>query len=615
MCGLFCYLGKKHIDLVAATDIIKHRGPDSNGFLQYRIDEDELIFSTPDIEETYKGSHLLFGFRRLAIIDLNERADQPFSSADQKYHVIFNGEIYNYKELKYELQSLGFNFQTSSDTEVLLQAYAAWGTACFEKFNGMWAIAILDIPNQKLICSRDRFGIKPMYYFIDNISKSFYFSSEIKQLFTVGVEKNINENVILDFLNKSILDHTQETFFKNIYSLKAGSYNEISLAENGEIKTTFYWKLQNNIEYQKLTYGQAVTEFKNLFFDSIRLRFRSDVPVGSCLSGGLDSSSIISTASKMFDFKINTFTATVSYSKYDEKLYAKMVSEKYKNISPTFCHLDHQFFLEEIDKLIHQHDEPFPSMGIVAQWLIMKKAKEQNVIVLLDGQGGDESLAGYRKFYAFYLKELLNDFHFCTFIKESFYLIKNKEFNFFNLLGLKRYLLKNDNKDYFSKEGKKLTSTLVFGLKSASTVQERSKLDIEKLSFPCLLKYEDRNSMAFSIETRIPFMDYRIVEFLYSLPTKYKIRNGYTKAILRDAMIDIIPDKIRKRISKLGFATPQNEWMNNELKSYFLQYFKTMRNPYLDHDHIYSTFQKNKNNNDFYFRIFCFEKWYQLHFG
>lgn len=614
MCGIFGYIGNKHIDLLSSTDVIKHRGPDSNGFLQYRIEKDELIFSDAHIDENWRGKHVLFGFRRLAIIDLDERSNQPFTSFDNKYHIIFNGEIYNYKELKSELCSLGFEFLTDSDTEVLLSAYIAWGTECFKKFNGMWALVILDIIEKKLIISRDRFGVKPLYFAIEDNGQSVYFASEIKQLFSAGVKKEINENVILDFLEKSILDHSQETFFNGIFSIKPASYNEISLMDIGPIKTSYYWSFNKGLNFRKISYENAVADFKSIFFDSIRLRFRSDVPVGSCLSGGLDSSSIVSSAATMLNHDINTFTAINSHIKYDEQKYAKLVSEKFQNVKPVICPIDYNMFLSEMDKILYHQDEPFPSMGLVAQWEIMKKSGKEQVKVLLDGQGGDELLAGYRKFYAFYLKELALDLHLFTFMKELYYLLKNSEFHFFNIRGIKRYLFVSKDKTFLSEKGKKLKSFSQIGLNSANTVRDRIKLDIEKFSYPCLLRYEDRNSMAFSIETRVPFMDYRLVEFLYELPTSYKIKNGMTKVILRDAMSGILPNQIKSRISKLGFATPQEEWMNNELKEYFIKYFQEMRNPYLNNENILLSFKNGKKDNDFFFRMLCFDKWYQLHF-
>lgn len=615
MCGIFGYLGNRHIDLLAVTDVIKHRGPDSNGFLQYKIDEDQLIFSDPHIDEKWRGKHVLFGFRRLAIIDINERSNQPFSSIDNKFHIVFNGEIYNYKELKTDLLELGVKFITDSDTEVLLNAYMTWGTDCFNKFNGMWALGILDMHNEKLIISRDRFGIKPLYFAIEDNGKSVYFASEIKQLFCAGVKKTNNENVILDFLEKSILDHSQETFFKDIFSIKPGSYNEISLGATGPFKTTLYWSLNDDFELKKISYSKAIIDFKSIFFDSIRLRFRSDVPVGSCLSGGLDSSSLVSTAAIMFNHDINTFTAINSYKNYDERYYANLVCDQFQNVKPVLCQIDYEFFLSEFDKILYHQDEPFPGMGLIPQWGIMKKSHEVNVRVLLDGQGGDELLAGYRKFYAFYLKELIASFHFITFVKEFYHLLKNRDFQFFNISGMKRYLIRSKDKSFLSEKGKQLKSYSEIGFFSSRNVQQRSKLDIEKYSYPCLLRYEDRNSMAFSIETRVPFMDYRLVEFLFSVPTKYKIRNGMTKSILRDAMTGIIPEEIKMRISKLGFATPQNEWMNKELREYFLNYFNEMRNPYLDHENILLSFKSGKKDNDFFFRMFCFDKWYQQHFG
>src|SRR5690606_10964934 len=266
------------------------------------------------------------------------------------------------------------------------------------------------------------------------------------------------------------------------------------------------------------------------FSESIRLRFRSDVPVGSCLSGGLDSSAIVSQAATLFHYHINTFTSRFDIKEFDESYYANLVVNKYANVRPHFCSLNEDILRSEIDKVIYYQDEPFATFGIMAQWEVMKLAKENNVVVLLDGQGGDEILGGYRKYYAFYLKELLQRMELASFIKSSYYLVRNKEFNFFNKEGFRRYL-GGGQKNYLSAHGSSLSAKAQIGLGSVSSMNAKSKEDIEYFSFPPLLRFEDRNSMAHSIEARVPFMDYRLVRLLYSLPPEYKIRNGFTKAI------------------------------------------------------------------------------------
>ncbi len=615
MCGIFGYIGKNNIDIKAATDIIEHRGPDSEGFLKYLIDEQRMATSPVEGD----GHHVSFGFRRLAIIDLKEHANQPFSSENAQYHIVFNGEIYNYLEIRQELEELGVEFSTDSDTEVLLKSYVQWGVSSFNRFNGMWAFSILDLKKNKVICSRDRFGIKPFFYHVAD--GELYWASEIKQFFSVGVEKAINENVIKDFIDQNIVNSTNETFFDNIYSLNAGSYFEIDLSALDDIKVVpkKYWELSVNEEYENYDYESAKKKFKNLFLSSVNLRMRSDVRVGSCLSGGLDSSSIVSSVAHQFeDQNFQTFTSKFDIKKYDESSYVHALTKKYEKLQSSFCQLNEDKFLTQIDDVIYYQDEPFGTMSLLAQWEVMKLAKQDKTTVLLDGQGGDELLAGYRKFYAFYLKEKLASFQLLKFLIALKHLIFNREFNFFDLEQIKRYLNIKPSISYYSSRGEKLKSNSEIGLGAANSMRERSKLDVERYSFPPLLRFEDRNSMAFSIETRVPFMDYRLVEFLYSISSDYKIKKGYTKWILRDALEGILPEKIRKRKSKLGFSTPQDVWMKNKLKPFFAQYFETMRNPYFDAVSISKSFEKfphNKIPSNFYFRVYCFDRWYQMHFN
>ena len=615
MCGIFGYIGKENINLKGATDIIAHRGPDAEGFLQYYPKSGNII-RNEHLEVNPGEQRILFGFRRLSIIDLNEHANQPFSDPSEKYHLIFNGEIYNYIEIRKELEALDYQFRTQSDTEVLLNAYICWGKACVQKFNGMWAFCIMDLKEKKLFCARDRFGIKPLYYYKD---KGFYIASEIKQFFKTGLTKNINPNLIRDLLDKLILDHTDQTFFQGVMQLPAGHYLEIPLDSIDHYAIAPYWTLEKNNEYEGISYQEGKKVFKELFFDSIKLRFRSDVAVGSCLSGGLDSSSIVSVASTLFDFPIKTFTSRFDIAAYDETKYAKLLPEKYSNISPQYCQLTERKFEEDIDKVLFHQDEPFAGMGVMAQWEVMKLANAHQVPVLLDGQGGDELLAGYRKFYAFYLKEKILKGQFKRFTKEFFYLLKNKEFNFFDIQQIKRYLGNTPKLDFYSEEGKGLMSTANIGLRAANDMNQRTKLDVERFSYPVLLRYEDRNSMAFSIETRVPFMDYRLVEFLYNTSSDFKIRNGFTKAILRDSLNGTLPTAIKNRINKLGFATPQDIWMGTTLKPYFRNYFDKMNNPWLDNNKIAQVFKhyeiKSSIPSSVFFTIFCFDKWYQSHFG
>jgi len=613
MCGIFGYFGDGLCKLKEATDIIEHRGPDSDGFLGYDISGNSLYRHLDRILDL-SDQRVLFGFRRLSVIDLSHGSDQPFSIPELGLHIVFNGEIYNYKELKTELQGLGRSFRSNSDTEVLLQSYAEWGKDCLNKFNGMWAFAILDTNRSNLFCARDRFGVKPFFYCLNADSSSITFGSEIKQLLVSGIGKEINLRVVRDFVEKSVVDHTEETFYKGIYKLLPGNYFELDLREKTvHVRPQRFYRVTEQKEYGSLSFKEAQETFYSLFADSVNLRFRSDVPVGSCLSGGLDSSSIISVASATRNETIHAFTSRFDIPEVDESEYVRMVGEMYPNVKNHYCSITENNFLNEFEKVLWHQDEPFGSMSILSQWEVMKLAKANNVTVLLDGQGGDELLGGYRKFYAFFLREKLQKREFGSFFKNAAGLLASREFNFFNKEGILRYLgIRGKSKDFFSPELEALPLLSNIGLGGSDSYKSRSLQDIEQYSYPPLLRYEDRNSMAFSIETRVPFMDYRLVDFLFSLPIDYLIHDGFTKVILRESLKGVLPEKIRTRKSKLGFASPQKTWMASTLYPHFHAYFSTMDNPYFNAKAIVKEFEKypsNFSNSDMYFRIYCLDNW------
>ena len=615
MCGIFGYIGKSNIDVKSAVDEIIHRGPDGESFFTYDIRNDIRYNYVEHLNEG--ADRVYLGFRRLAIIDISSQSDQPFSRADLGLTIVFNGEIYNYIELREELILKGYNFNTASDTEVLLCAYHFWKEECLSKFNGMWSFLILDQKRNKLFCARDRFGVKPFYFFQD--SNQIILCSEIKQIFQLNIKKSINENVIRDYLEKSLVDHTAETFYSGVYSLMGGHMFTVDLNEIKTIKPIEWYKIR--LITNSNNFSENVNIFRNIFKKALEFRFRSDVPVGACLSGGLDSSSIVSYSASIFNgIDINVFNARFKDKEYDESYFADLVVDKYDNVLMNFCSLKPVQISELLAKVLYHQDEPFSDFGIFSQWEVMRLANEKGVPVLLDGQGGDELLAGYRKYYAFYLKELLRNLSFFTFTKELFFLIKNKQFKFFDKEGIKRYLNLSSSNKALSERTLNLNSEIDFGVGMSKSLVDCSIQDIKYFSFPPLLRYEDRNSMAFSIETRVPFMDYQLVEFSLGLPAESKIKNGYTKYILRESMIGILPEEIRKRISKLGFSTPQAEWLKNniELRDYFMNYFKKMNNPYLNVGFILNDFMNYPNSkltSTEFSKYLIFDFWYQMNFN
>lgn len=597
------------------TDVLKHRGPDDEGYVLLNSnngDHKELIGNDSIRELNFENimsldnKHrfdLALGHRRLSIIDLSSLAHQPMSNEDKSLWIVHNGEIYNYIELREELEELGHTFKSNSDTEVVLNAYEEWGDNCLQKFNGMWAFAIWDAKRKMLFCSRDRFGIKPFYYFFDG--NQFVFASEIKSLLEYGAERRPNDKIIYDYLTFGFQDHTDETFFDGIKQLNPAHY---LLIENGVLRIERYWNIKVNCEIQSK--NNNCLEFYNLFEQAIKLRLRSDVPVGSCLSGGLDSSSIVCIANKFIDKeKQKTFSSCFDNKKFDEREYIEEVIEQ-TGADKNYIFPSGEAFQGEIENLIYYQDEPFGSLSIYAQWNVMRKASEK-VKVLLDGQGGDELLAGYLEYYASFLKTLI--------FKKDFRVIK--ELICFLILHPKSaYELFSKMRMREKRKGM-LSSGFILkykdmDVKYAEDLATKLLNDITRDKLPALLHYEDRNSMAFSIEARVPFLDFKLVEYVAKLPLDKRLKNGMTKVIFREAMKGILPERIRKRRDKMGFVTPEEVWVKTMLKDWVMdiltsESFKNRK--YWNADKVLKEFEdvfreKEKYTSDLW-RYVCLELW------
>ena len=544
MCGISGIINKNNksveeLLIHQITDIIAHRGPDSSGSYLYK--------------------NIAFGHRRLSILDLSSSGHQPMKYLDDLV-ITYNGEIYNFIEIREELIQKGYIFDSNSDTEVILKAYHCWGKTCVNYFNGMWSFSILDIKQKIIFCSRDRFGVKPFYYIENN--DLFAFGSEISQLLTFLPNKILNKKVALDYLISGIEECSNETFFKDIYLLKGGHNLVYDLQTNSyEIERYYNLKLSD----QKNT---SVDDYIQELKRSITLRLRSDVKVGTCLSGGIDSSTISSFASKLYQNSNEKFMAIHAKSseyKTDESEFAKIVS-KIANINLNFVEPSYSDFKSNILSIIKIQQEPFGSLSIIMQYFVFKKAKELGCIVMLDGQGGDETLLGYERYYPAIvkskkgiskLKALLQSsknsrLSLLDTIKYQYYFSNYK-------LRLKRLKFKNSFykseilNEYESEELKIISESY----KDISILQ---KNEIESSQLPHLLKYEDRNSMANSIESRLPFLDYKLVELSLNTNNSLKIKDGWTKFILRKAAETILPKEIVWRKNKLGFNAPERNW-------------------------------------------------------
>lgn len=544
MCGIagIIRLNKKAVEteeIESMLKIIKHRGPDDEGLF---------------IKENVGLGHV-----RLSIIDLSSAGHQPMFSNENRYTIIFNGEIYNYLELKEELKD-SYVFKTKTDTEVILAAYSKWGEACLSKFNGDFSFAIYDLEQNTFFAARDRFGIKPFYF--HHNSDHFAFASEIKALLPMVKNRTPNNKIIFEYLVYNRTDQSTETFFNDIFKLKHGHYVTI---KNNEVKIKQWYNLASQLKYPN---ALTPKEFREELKKSIKLRLRSDVPVGVCLSGGLDSSTLTSIIYNDFDIKnINTFSAVYEKGTWaDESAFVDAFKDQLSHmhsITPTA-----ETFFEEFTDFIVSLGEPIPGVSPYAQYKVMQLAKN-NVAVTIDGQGADEMLGGYNYLYGSYFKELLMSFQWLTLIKEAIGYYKNnpskEAFTYFVYYMLPPALKKYAGRKTFGSVSKNFynqyykQSTISADFYNPKTLHQFFLLHFEhKLEH--LLKWDDHNSMRFSVESRVPFLDHNLVEKSLSLPPSSVLKNGISKYILRESVKDILPSKIYDRRDKKGFETPSDLW-------------------------------------------------------
>ena len=544
MCGIGGIINKNNksveeLLIHQMTDIIAHRGPDSSGSFLYK--------------------NIAFGHRRLSILDLSSSGHQPMKYLDDLV-ITYNGEIYNFIEIREELIQKGYIFDSNSDTEVILKAYHCWGKTCVNYFNGMWSFSILDIKQKIVFCSRDRFGVKPFYYIENN--DLFSFGSEISQLLPFLPNRILNKKVALDYLISGIEECSNETFFKDIYLLKGG-HNLVFDLQTNSYEIERYYNLK--LSAQKNT---SVDDYIQELKRSITLRLRSDVKVGTCLSGGIDSSTISSFASKLYqnsNEKLMAIHAKSSEYKTDESEFAKIVS-KIANINLNFVEPSYSDFKSNILSIIKIQQEPFGSLSIIMQYFVFKKAKELGCIVMLDGQGGDETLLGYERYYPAIVKSKKGIAKLKALLQSS----KNSRLSLLDTIKYQYYFsnyklrlkrLKFKNSFYKSEILNEYESEeLRIISESYNDISILQKNEIESSQLPHLLKYEDRNSMANSIESRLPFLDYKLVELSLNTNNSLKIKDGWTKFILRKAAETILPKEIVWRKNKLGFNAPEKTW-------------------------------------------------------
>jgi len=534
-----------------------------------------LAHRGPDQEGVYASGNVALSFRRLSIIDLSDKASQPMASADRTRWLVFNGEIYNYVELMSELQSRGRTFRSRSDTEVILHAYEESGLECTTRFNGMWAFALWDARERRLILSRDRLGKKPLYYSFDG--KTLLFASEVKALLCIRPDlAGPAPDQLTGFLVSGETDVRPETFFRNVVQVPPA--HTVVFEADGSARLQAYWRAPEPAEVAPISRDRALSTFRELFYDSVRLRLRSDVPVGTALSGGLDSSSIVAVESELLKgAPVHTFSSIFAQPELSEERYISAVNAAF----PTVPHrITPSSDLEEVLPRVLWHQEvPLVGPGIYSQWCVMELARGK-VKVLLDGQGGDELLGGYFYYYPEYMADLLRNAVWppdlgrflltlsriirwsspgraARHLKEAIRRVAGHPLPYSFSGSFREYL----NPDL---AGALVQPAKPVGSSHESFLAAALHWDTTRRSLPRLLHYEDRNSMAHGIEARAPFLDYRLVEFCLRLPPSLRIEMGVTKTLLRRAMGDRLPEIVRNRRDKKGFSEPVGEWMRGK---------------------------------------------------
>jgi asparagine synthase (glutamine-hydrolysing) len=574
MCGLYASVG--FVPDPVRLDRVAHRGPDGRGW---------QVFDSP-------AGPVALGHRRLAIIDTSDAGLQPFAETSERFHILLNGEIYNYRELRCELEQRGCVFRTATDTEVLLQAYVTWGEAALDRLLGMFAFIIWDDAEKRLFAARDRFGIKPLY--ITANGQGLALASEIKQLTGLPpASGRANIARLKDFLSTGISDHTEETMFEGITQLRGGE--SLTLICDGRpcMPEIIRWYRPPLPARQKMRPADAAEAFRALFMDSMQLHLRADVQVGSCLSGGLDSSSIVGAVSNLLNDdngrqRFATVSAVYPGTPVDEGDYAASVSQltgfAAHRITP-----DAHNLAAYLEAIVIAQDEPFGSTSILSQWAVFGAAKAQGIKVMLDGQGADEQLAGYAGLMGLRLRDLLKRGRLIMLAQTLADRIPHKGLGLRgkldhlkqDLLALARQILPSGLRASArraaqqAREGDWLIdrSASIDPLAAARLGQppprdlsETDWLLTHATNLPMLLHWEDRNSMFHSIEARVPFLDHRLVEFNLSLHTDNLFDKALTKRVLRDAMQDMLPVQVHGRRDKLGFATPEGDWVRGALR-------------------------------------------------
>ena len=566
MCGIFGVISLDGFPSDAAVarahEMQGHRGPDARDTWQGRV----------------ASAWVTLGHERLAIIDTSEAGVQPFRRHRDGGVISFNGELYNYLELQQELAREGESFATRTDTEVLLAALEHWGPeTALPRSNGMWAFAWLDARASRVVLSRDRAGEKPLYLLEDD--RALYFASEVKTLLVlVGRRLAVDTETIGEFFAQGALDTSDRTFFSGVRQLPAASFGVVALdGRPPRVSSSSYWTERLD-PGPPLPLGAFTEQLRATFEDSVRLRLRSDVPVGVLLSGGLDSSSIAAVAHRLVgrDAPLAMLSAVSRDPRFDESPFVDaMAAHLQRPVHKVTLDLDPIGAFGDLDRVVWHNDAPVASFSSVAHFRLMERARDLGITVVLSGQGGDELLCGYRKYLGFHLQSLVRRGRLLSAATTAFRFWRTGSvLSQFSLAEARRYLGAGA-----SGGGAGVLGPALAGLTPAplglgrGSVQQRQLRDIERFSVPALCHYEDRCSMAFGREIRLPFLDERLIGLCVAAPVEYKLRDGFTKYAMRVAMAPLLPPQVAWRTDKQGFVNPEGIWLRNELRPYVLDHF------------------------------------------
>ena len=601
MCGIAgILLYNESLELLESissmVEAMKHRGPDDEGYVFFHPEGGRFwqyggeatpnnvyasdILYTPMIQFPGRengSACLALGHRRLSILDLSPAGHQPMCTEDGRYWIVHNGEIYNHLEMRDVLIKTAETFVSTSDTEVLLKAYAQWGQRCLTKLVGMFAFAILDLKKRSLFLARDPFGIKPLYY--SSSEKFFVFASEIKAILKFpGVSRQVNLRRLYEYLHFGLTDNGQDTLFADIKHLPSGHWLEVSLDGPNRYTLNRYYDIDLT-QTLDISFEEAASTVKQMFVNNIRLHLRSDVPIGTAVSGGVDSSAIVMAARQLEPGQeLNCFSYITDDPSLNEEKWVDIVGTAANAVVHKTRPTPDELVLD-LDHLIQVQDEPFGSTSIYAQYRVMRLARENGIKVMLDGQGGDEVLAGYAPYLASRLASLLKQGRLaeaCRFWNNVRRLsgMTGKDLLYRtgdvflpqSLKGLARQLVGKYHlpswmdMSWFKTRG--VDGHFTKQSKGSNLLRTHLYQTLLETNLPFLLRYEDRNSMAYSVESRVPFLTPEFVQFFFTLPEDYLISiDGNTKSVFRQAMKGIVPDEVLTRKDKIAFATPEQSWL------------------------------------------------------